>query len=165
MFQLQKAMVINMAFKDEEKKKAYHKKYYQENKHKWKLTPEQKEEKRKYMLKYNKKHYEDNRIKRLQKQREWYQNNKPTKEERRAKALLQRYGLTIEDYSKLLDSQFGKCMLCGIHNNELDYPLFVDHRHSDGKIRGLLCSKCNFKVGWVESNLDCLDEILKYLGD
>ena len=154
-----------MAFKTDEKRKEYHRKYYLDNKDKWKLTPEQREEKKKYMKEYNKKYRIENRKTLLIKQKEYYHNNKPSKEERRARVLQSRYGITIDEYCQLLTVQDGCCLLCGINQDELDYPLYVDHNHETNKVRGLLCSKCNFKVGWIESNKDDLDEILNYIGD
>ena len=154
-----------MAFKKQEDKKAYHRKYYLENKDKWKLTDEQRETKKKYMKEYNKKYRAKNRDKILLKQREYYENNKPSKEGRRARALQSRYGITLNEYCQLLTVQNGRCLLCGINQDDLNYPLYVDHNHKTNKVRGLLCSKCNFKVGWIESNQDELDTVLNYIGD
>ena len=158
-------MGSKMAYKNEEDKRAYHKKYYKKNKHRWKLTSSQKETKRKYMLEYNKTHYKDNRDVRLKKQREYYALHPQTKGQRRASSLKSRYGLSVDDYNRLLESQSGCCLLCGVHQDELSYPMFVDHNHESGVVRGLLCSKCNFKVGWIETNLNDLDKIIKYIGD
>lgn len=74
-----------------------------------------------------------------------------------------KYNITLDDYNNLLLLQDGKCLLCG---NTSAYKtksrnLFVDHNHVNGKIRGLLCSKCNTCVGVVE--LIGLENIIKYL--
>lgn len=62
---------------------------------------------------------------------------------------LKRYhGITIEQYDAILESQGGKCAIC-----EKTAPrLSVDHRHSDGVIRGLLCPRCNTAIGMMEDD-------------
>lgn len=56
----------------------------------------------------------------------------------------------------MLLSQDGKCLICKKEKNKL----CVDHNHDTGKIRGLLCVKCNSNLGWHECYLK---EINKYL--
>ena len=153
-----------MAYKNDEDKKKYHKDYYRKNKHRWILTPEQREEKRKYSLKYNRKNLinesKEKQEKRLRKQREWYYKNMPTKEERRSKALMCRYGLSVEDYDAMFKEQYGCCAICGKHQSDLVKRLHVDHRHSDEEIRGLLCQSCNLTLGRLENNWN---EFMGYL--
>lgn len=60
---------------------------------------------------------------------------------------LVRYGLTIEDFDRMMVEQDGKCALC---LRAVDYRLFVDHDHETGRVRGLLCSKCNGALGWYQ---------------
>jgi len=65
-----------------------------------------------------------------------------------------RHGLTGEakrhTFDTLFQRQQGKCLLCGItgtgHQN-----LYIDHCHTTGAIRGLLCPSCNSNLGMVES--------------
>lgn len=62
-----------------------------------------------------------------------------------ARAAAQRmalYGLTEDAYVKLWNSQGGKCAICS-HS----YRLVVDHDHATGRVRGLLCAKCNTALG------------------
>lgn len=74
-----------------------------------------------------------------------------------------RYGLNQEDYKNLLDEQDGKCAICGKEEIR-ERRLSVDHCHETGKIRGLLCSKCNMVLGLVNDNKDTLINALNYLG-
>lgn len=68
----------------------------------------------------------------------------------RARRLKAKYGLTLVGYSALLDRQGGVCAICGeAPDSRL---LFVDHRHSDGRIRGLLCSGCNSGLGYFRDD-------------
>jgi hypothetical protein len=71
---------------------------------------------------------------------------------RRGWALRSKYGISSNDYQTMFDSQGGKCLICGRHQNELTQKLCVDHNHTNGKVRGLLCNTCNLHLGWYESN-------------
>lgn len=53
-----------------------------------------------------------------------------------------KYGLTVEEHSAILASQDGQCAICW---NEP--ATHTDHDHSTGRVRGLLCSKCNLGLG------------------
>ncbi|MDP1614799.1 MAG: endonuclease VII domain-containing protein [Methylococcales bacterium] len=65
--------------------------------------------------------------------------------------LKQKYGLSIADYDKMKEQQGGYCAICGKHQTELKRHLAVDHNHTTGKIRGLLCDKCNIGIGCIEN--------------
>lgn len=69
---------------------------------------------------------------------------------------------SIEDYDKMFDKQRGKCCLCGRHQSDFDRRLDVDHCHTTGKIRGLLCRRCNTNIGWIEQH-NLLNPIGEYL--
>lgn len=69
----------------------------------------------------------------------------------------QRYGTTQEWFDAKLASQGGKCEMCGIEKNQKKQRFFMDHDHSccnkkacDKCRRGLLCVRCNFRLGAVE---------------
>lgn len=63
-----------------------------------------------------------------------------------------KYGidLTVEQYDEMHDLQAGLCKICGRAESASGRRLAVDHDHETGAIRGLLCTKCNTTVGWVE---------------
>lgn len=63
-----------------------------------------------------------------------------------------RYGLTPEQYHQFLVAQGGKCAICGKDNirNGKSIRMCVDHDHKTGKVRGLLCNRCNVEVGYIE---------------
>lgn len=73
---------------------------------------------------------------------------------------LKRYGITVKEYRRLLRKQKGKCKLCGGKNKKV--RLGVDHRHADGKIRGLLCTFCNSRL-YVLENKGWLKKAIRYL--
>lgn len=70
-----------------------------------------------------------------------------------------KYGLEREQYENLLRTQRGMCIICGeYHGNNLR----VDHDHTTGKLRGLLCSKCNAGLGQFRDNPKFLQNAIKY---
>ena len=70
------------------------------------------------------------------------------------------YGLTETDYKEMLESQGGVCAICNTH---YDYHLHVDHDHSTGDIRGLLCKDCNLGLGHFKDDSGRLYNAMKYL--
>src|SRR6266403_544492 len=59
------------------------------------------------------------------------------------KHALRRYGLTLDDYDRILRGQGGACAICGTREPGGKKGRFtVDHCHESGKIRGLLCINC-----------------------
>lgn len=59
------------------------------------------------------------------------------------------FGITIEDYERILDSQNGVCAIC-ISVPKPEQYLCVDHDHATGEVRGLLCHSCNKGIGFFE---------------
>lgn len=70
------------------------------------------------------------------------------------------YNISIEDYIALAEKSAG---LCGICKKRPKHKLFVDHCHTTGRIRGLLCRKCNIGLGMFEDNINILDSAKAYL--
>ena len=66
-----------------------------------------------------------------------------------SKATLRRYNLSMEGYQAILDVQAG---VCGICLGSRPYALHVDHDHVTGRVRGLLCKRCNRHL--LPSSLD-----------
>lgn len=95
----------------------------------------------------------------------WEYNNQ---EKRINTYLKSKYGITKKHYDYLVLIQDGLCYIC--HKPELDNvpnkrkkQLAVDHRHSDGRIRGLLCRRCNTGLGSFQDNVSFLERAIKYL--
>jgi len=78
----------------------------------------------------------------------------------RKKHLKETYGLTIEEYDQMFEKQNGICAICGkreMTKNQYGVRrLGVDHNHKTGKIRGLLCHKCNTMLGYADENISIL---------
>jgi len=73
-------------------------------------------------------------------------NYKKDKEKVIARLLKSRYGLTFEQYNKILKRQNYECAICGKTEKENKRRLAVDHSHKTNFIRGLLCVYCNNKL-------------------
>ena len=72
----------------------------------------------------------------------------PTYAENRA-GRFKRYGLTEATFTELLDSQGGRCAICSVplDPNDTNRNTHVDHCHTSGRVRGILCSGCNLGLG------------------
>lgn len=86
----------------------------------------------------------------------------------RRKSLKWKYGITLEDYNKILESQNGCCAICkrkenGVPGKRRDWNWSVDHCHTTGKVRGLLCSSCNRGLGLLGDNVESIQKALDYL--
>jgi hypothetical protein len=76
--------------------------------------------------------------------------------------LRNKFGITPDDYQRMLEDQGGVCAVCG----GLDYgnkKLAVDHDHATGKVRGLLCRRCNMGIGLLQDDQRVLRRALAYL--
>lgn len=84
-------------------------------------------------------------------------------ERRRLRLLELKYGIKPEEYLAMHDAQKGCCAICGIHESKLAKRLHTDHCHMTGKVRGLLCAKCNTSLGQFEQKPERLLIAHRYL--
>lgn len=63
--------------------------------------------------------------------------------------LRRKYGISLEDFDFLVVAQAGRCALCDRHDG---HGLHVDHDHTSGRVRGLLCGKCNKAIGLLDED-------------
>jgi hypothetical protein len=80
----------------------------------------------------------------------------------RAVKLKRRFGLTVEVYDALLAAQDGVCAICK-QPQPGGHRLAVDHDHTTGQLRGLLCSKCNRALGSIEHPGEWGERAAEYL--
>ena len=73
------------------------------------------------------------------------------------------YNLSVEEYEQMYAEANGCCQVCGISEEDLNRRLAVDHCHTTGKVRGLLCGKCNTALGQLEDNLETISALYSYL--
>ena len=79
-----------------------------------------------------------------------------------------KYGISLQQYNNMFEEQGQVCALCGnpestVHHTGKIRRLAVDHDHSSGRVRALLCVPCNLKVGSVEVNKELYLKIFNYL--
>ena len=84
-------------------------------------------------------------------------------EARRNYTLKKKYGISIKQYDEILHKQENKCAICGIHQLEVSRRFAVDHSHTDGHIRGLLCQSCNTALGKFKDSTEMLLRAVDYL--
>lgn len=72
------------------------------------------------------------------------------------------FGLTIEDYDRLLAEQGGLCYICS-RPPQGGKAFSVDHDHETGLVRGLLCSNCNHAIGLLHEDKRWLRRAAEYL--
>jgi hypothetical protein len=78
------------------------------------------------------------------------------------------YNMTVEDYDSLAKKQNFLCAICnlpGHTNNRQKYPLYVDHDHNTGRIRGLLCADCNTLLGRFDKYKQLYNKMVKYISE
>ena len=71
------------------------------------------------------------------------------------------YGLTKDCFYKILFAQNSKCSICSIELT--DKNTHIDHCHESGKVRSLLCGRCNQAIGLLDESIDRLSSAIKYL--
>lgn len=100
----------------------------------------------------------------------WRERNATHYKYRSAKIGLSKYGLSVDDYIELYELQSGKCAVCGkekrsrleIGTKRQDV-LHVDHCHTTGQVRGLLCKECNHAIGLFKDDPQTLRAAASYL--
>lgn len=70
------------------------------------------------------------------------------------------YGLTLDQYDEMYESQDGNCKIC---SEKPDRNLVIDHCHKTGVIRGLLCNSCNVALGAAKDDPEILSKMISYL--
>ena len=82
---------------------------------------------------------------------------------------LDKYGIDMDGFRELYNLQEGKCALCDefhpLETKVFTEILNVDHCHTTGKIRGLLCHRCNKALGLFKDNKHVLAKAICYLGE
>jgi hypothetical protein len=99
-----------------------------------------------------------------QKRREWYRTEMAKPVNRRSASVrtreyrLRQMGATPEAIQQRRDEQGGGCAICRRHKR-----LLIDHNHTTGAFRALLCSSCNTALGLLQDSPEILQEAIAYL--
>jgi hypothetical protein len=108
---------------------------------------------REYHRNYQRKYRDDNRE---ELQNYW-------KAHKRGNSLPKLYGITLEQYEERLAAQDAKCAICGACSPGGKGTWHVDHCHSSGEVRGILCHGCNLGLGLFKDNPAALEAAADYL--
>ncbi len=80
---------------------------------------------------------------------------------------MRQYGISREKYDRMFEEQDHKCKICGEEgfriNSKTEKTLCIDHCHSTGVIRGLLCHNCNRALGLLQDKKHLLQSAIEYL--
>lgn len=122
---------------------------------------------------------EEARIRRNKSSKAWKERNKEkvkekkklqmkyyfSKEENRLKRknnlLIKQYGIDLDIYNRMLNEQNHQCKICECVL--INMQINVDHCHKTGKVRGILCSRCNLVLGHLKDDINIAKKLLNYL--
>ena len=111
---------------------------------------------------YDKKWRADNKDKTKKTKEKWLLKNQDYRQIVSVRSHLKRkYGMTIEEYERMVENQNGVCAIC--KKPDTIARLSVDHNHKTKKIRGLLCRNCNSVLGLAKDSPIILESAIKYL--
>lgn len=172
-----------MPYKNKEDLRLSNQRSYYKNKEKWKLTRKKYDsqpKRKKYLSEYQKANREkinqrkkeraivdlEYRNKRNQMSSEWRKKNPEKQIESKKRSILKKkYGLTSEQFDDLLKEHQEVCAICKTKNVRPNNKkgICIDHNHKTGKVRGLLCDKCNRGIGLFGDSKELLEKAIKYI--
>jgi len=97
-------------------------------------------------------------------QKEYDQANKEKIKASQLKSkLMSNYGITQDEYDLNLELQDHACKICKVDASEFTRKLAVDHCHTTGEVRGLLCPSCNVGLGHFRDDIELLEDAIDYV--
>lgn len=145
-----------MPYADPETRKQYHREYMREYARAHPPTSEERRVKAQYARDWREAHPEYVAPNAAASQRRWREMNPDYAAERNR---FYNYGMLAGEYDALVEEQEHRCAICGA----LDEKLVVDHCHDSGRVRGLLCDRCNVGIGCMGDNMERLMRAADYL--
>lgn len=122
-----------------------------------------KESKKEYNKKYQKQFYNKHKKAVIKKTSSWRKNNidkfRAIARKSARKRRLRLLGFSEDEYGKLLKESNGNCAICKKQSTKLN----LDHHHQSNTVRGLLCTQCNFMIGFSKDSIDILKQAINYL--
>ena len=165
-----------MAYKDYEECKRKGREYYQKNKEaKLEYQKKYRQENREEVLERTRIWLENNKEEHLEQKKIYYQVNKEKIKKKNARHyrhnidqhrdyhLKRKFGIGLNEYNLLLESQDYGCAICGSKKPYGRGNFHVDHCHETGRVRGLLCHHCNTGIGSLKDDPLLLSKALDYL--
>src|SRR3990167_1815157 len=98
---------------------------------------------------------------RLRGRKQWYCSEQCAKKAHARRWRLKKFGLDEKMYERFLLRQGGTCAIC--KHPPKKRRLAVDHDHKTGKVRGLLCFRCNYALGYWYDRIELLNAAAEYL--
>lgn len=146
------------------KRRETQRKYYKKHTQKIKLQKKNYREKNKeYYINYRKQHSEKEKIR----VKKWSQENSQKIKIYIKRNRLKKYGITVETYNRMLKLQDGICAIClkkeSVNINGKIKELSVDHNHTTGIVRQLLCDNCNKAIGFLKEDILSAKNLVNYL--
>lgn len=101
-----------------------------------------------------------------QRTKEWRENNPDGYKAGNVNRALAKYGMDLEDFTLMRDDQGHECAMQGCDAGIDEFPsvfTHVDHCHITGRVRGILCNKCNRGLGFFNDDISKLEAAVLYL--
>lgn len=103
--------------------------------------------------------------------KKWQEDNFERVKEHNDRSSLRKFGLSKEDFEKMKELQNNLCDICKNPETTISNTsklrqinrLAVDHCHTSGKVRGLLCATCNLALGKFKDSIETLQNAINYL--
>lgn len=95
--------------------------------------------------------------------REWRTKNPEKNSDLRQRERVTLYSISVEQYDRMLAEQSGHCAICNSVEPGGKGAWHIDHDHATGKVRGLLCNRCNAGLGYFRDNMANLERAIAYL--
>lgn len=106
-----------------------------------------------------KKYYDNHKEKKRELSKKLYVKNKEIK---KWQVIFRKYKITKQDFDLIFETQQKRCAICGTSDFS-QWILNIDHDHNTGKVRGILCNKCNLGLGSFDDNEWLMLNAIKYL--
>ena len=86
----------------------------------------------------------------------------------RERTIKTRYKITAEEYLQMIEDQDNKCAICRKEETAKSRyggirALNIDHHHESGRVRGLLCTRCNQAIGLLKDDIELFKNTVDYL--
>ena len=158
----------------------YNQMYKQKNRERIKLQTQMYGQKNRERIKLQRQIYRDSNKEQIKKEEAIYrlenadkikvkddrykrENPYKVRKSNRKSHLKTKYGITLNNYDDMVIKQNGLCAICHKPEMRKNHSLSVDHDHSTGQIRELLCDKCNKALGFLNDNSDLVRNAAAYL--
>ena len=96
--------------------------------------------------------------------KKWWENG-GGKEKQRDTNLKRAYGISSSEWQRIFELQKGCCASCGRHQSNVPKSLHVDHCHKSGKVRALLCDRCNRALGIMDEDAISIRKLAEYANE